>query len=127
MAIEHPSAEQLLEAVSEFLKQSILPTVDAPALSYQLRVAINGLGIVGRELNAGGSQQRDEQVLLAEFLGQQGELATLREQLRAHIESSDAPYREPALLEMLQKISDAKLAIDNPKYQPVPPSGAGIR
>ncbi|WP_036256902.1 DUF6285 domain-containing protein [Spongiibacter marinus] len=127
MAIEHPNAEQLLEAVSEFLKQSILPAVDAPALSYQLRVAINGLGIVGRELSAGGNQQRGEQALLAEFLGQRGELVTLREQLRSHIEGSDAPYRDPALLEMLQKISDAKLAIDNPKYQPVRLSSAGIR
>lgn len=119
MAIEHPNVTQLSDSIREFLRCDILPALDDPALGYQLRVAINGLAIIDRELVGGAEQEEQERSLLAKFLRSNGDLDALRRQLCSWIQTSDAPYASAELLDALQIISDAKLAIDNPKYRPV--------
>jgi hypothetical protein len=47
---ERPTAEELAEAIEEFLGAEILPTLDDPRLRFRTLVALNALGIVGREL-----------------------------------------------------------------------------
>lgn len=119
MAIEHPNATQLSDSISDFLRRDILPVLEDPALQYQLRVAINGLAIIDRELASGAEQQASERALLAKFLRCDGEIDELRRQLCSWIQTSEAPYASAELLDTLQIISDAKLAIDNPRYRPV--------
>jgi hypothetical protein len=47
---ERPTAQELAQAIEEFLAGEILPTLDDPRLRFRTLVALNALGIVGREL-----------------------------------------------------------------------------
>jgi Domain of unknown function (DUF6285) len=47
---EHPTAQELLEAIQEFLAGEILPTLTDHRLRFRTLVAMNALGIVYREL-----------------------------------------------------------------------------
>ena len=47
---ERPTAEELTEAIAEFLSGEILPTLDDHRLRFRTLVALNALGIVQREL-----------------------------------------------------------------------------
>jgi hypothetical protein len=47
---ERPTAEELAEAIEEFLAGEILPTLDDHRLRFRMLVALNALGIVRREL-----------------------------------------------------------------------------
>lgn len=49
---ERPTAQELTEAIAEFLGAEILPALDDPRLRFRTRVAMNALGIVHRELEA---------------------------------------------------------------------------
>ena len=49
---ERPTAQELTEAIQEFLGGEILPTVTDPRLRFRLLVAMNALSIVYRELAA---------------------------------------------------------------------------
>jgi hypothetical protein len=47
---ERPTAQELAEAIAEFLEREILPTVGDRRLRFRTLVAVNALGIVHREL-----------------------------------------------------------------------------
>ena len=47
---ERPTAEELAEAIEEFLAGEILPTLDDHRLRFRTLVALNALRIVRREL-----------------------------------------------------------------------------
>ena len=47
---ERPTAQELAEAIQEFLAGEILPTLDDHRLRFRMLVAMNALGIVRREL-----------------------------------------------------------------------------
>ena len=49
---ERPTAQELAEAIQEFLAGEILPTLDDHRLRFRMLVALNALGIVYRELAA---------------------------------------------------------------------------
>lgn len=49
---ERPTAQELTEAIAEFLGGEILPTLTDPRLRFRTLVAMNALGIVRRELDA---------------------------------------------------------------------------
>ena len=49
---ERPTAQELTEAILEFLGGEILPTLTDPRLRFRTLVAMNALGIVYRELEA---------------------------------------------------------------------------
>ncbi len=49
---ERPTAQELNEAIVEFLGCEILPTLTDPRLRFRMLVAMNALGIVHRELEA---------------------------------------------------------------------------
>ncbi len=49
---ERPTAQELAEAILEFLGGEILPTLDDHRLRFRTLVAMNALGIVHRELAA---------------------------------------------------------------------------
>ena len=52
-----PTSEELLEAVREFLTDVLAPEVD-PTHRFHLRVAVNVLDIVGREIRLGVANPR---------------------------------------------------------------------
>ena len=49
---ERPTAQELTEAIMEFLGAEILPTMNDQRLRFRMLVAMNALGIVFRELDA---------------------------------------------------------------------------
>jgi uncharacterized protein DUF6285 len=49
---ERPTAQELTEAIAEFLGGEILPTLTDHRLRFRTLVAMNALGIVYRELDA---------------------------------------------------------------------------
>jgi len=49
---ERPTAQELVEAIAEFLSGEILPTLTDHRLRFRTLVAMNALGIVHRELEA---------------------------------------------------------------------------
>jgi hypothetical protein len=49
---ERPTAQELTEAIQEFLAGEILPTLTDQRLRFRMLVAMNALGIVYRELAA---------------------------------------------------------------------------
>ncbi len=49
---ERPTAQELTEAIAEFLGGEILPMLTDPRLRFRTLVAMNALGIVHRELDA---------------------------------------------------------------------------
>ena len=62
---ERPTAEELAEAIEEFLAGEILPTLDHHRLRFRTLVALNALGIVRRELTKLPPADDEEQRELA--------------------------------------------------------------
>ncbi len=54
---ERPTADELAEAIEEFLADEILPTLDDPRLRFRMLVALNALGIVRRELDRAAARR----------------------------------------------------------------------
>jgi hypothetical protein len=94
---DRPHADELLEAVWEFLSGEILPTLDDPRLKFRTLVAMNALGIARRELEA------DEPDLGPDEL----------RALAARIRAGDVPADTHAVL---KEHVAAKLRISNPQY-----------
>jgi hypothetical protein len=95
---DRPTALELLEAVSEFLSEEILPTLDDHRLRFRTLVALNALGIAQRELTAGAPAGPSEP-----------ELAELARRIR----SGDVPN---GAAELLKEHVAAKLRVSNPAY-----------
>ena len=47
---ERPTADELAEAIAEFLAGEVLPTLADPRARFRMLVALNALGILRREL-----------------------------------------------------------------------------
>lgn len=92
---DRPDAGELIEAVFEFLAGEVLPIADDQRLKFRTLVAMNALGIAGREIASGSEPQSVER------------LADLAARIRAG---------EPADLAELKEHVAAKLRISNPAY-----------
>ena len=93
---ERPTAQELAEAIDEFLSAEILPTLADHRLRFRLLVALNALGIVRREL--AGLPAKDD--------AEQRELA-------ARIRSGDV---EPGTLARVRADVETRLRIASPSY-----------
>src|SRR5687768_15731499 len=95
---DRPNALELIEAVTEFLSEEVLPAAADHRLKFRTLVAMNALGIARRELEASNN------VLLSH------EQATdLARRIRAGDPPDDA-------LPLLKEHVAAKLRISNPAY-----------
>jgi hypothetical protein len=93
---ERPTAQELTEAILEFLGGEILPTLTDQRLRFRMLVAMNALGIVHRELEA----------LPAEDDAEQRELVQ-------RIRAGDVP---PGTLERVKAEVEARLRIASPRF-----------
>jgi multidrug resistance efflux pump len=93
---ERPTADELAEAIEEFLAGEVLPTLDDPRARFRMLVALNALGIVRRELAK----------LPPEDDADQRELA-------ARIREGDVP---DGTLARVKADVEARLRIDSPGY-----------
>jgi hypothetical protein len=93
---ERPTAQELTEAILEFLGGEILPTLTDHRLRFRMLVAMNALSIVYRELEA----------LPVEDDAEQRDLA-------AKIRAGDIP---PGTLRHVKADVEARLRIASPRY-----------
>jgi hypothetical protein len=93
---DRPTAQELTEAIEEFLGGEILPTLTDHRLRFRLLVAMNALGIVYREL--AGLPVEDD--------------AAQRE-LARRIRAGDVP---PGTLARVKVDVEARLLVASPRY-----------
>jgi hypothetical protein len=105
-----PTASGLVEAVREFLERDVMPVVDG-RVQFHVRVAVNALGMVERELELGPGQAAAHAEGLAR-LGMASEA-----DLAAAI--GDGRIPDEQLVEVAAFVRDtvrAKLEVANPRY-----------
>jgi len=101
MLDERPTAAELIAAIAEFIEKEVAPQLDGHT-AFHVKVALNGLRIVERELERHGG-------------GADG-IARSNSELCARIADGRVAIDDPALLEhLLENVLD-RIAVDNPKY-----------
>jgi Domain of unknown function (DUF6285) len=93
---DRPTAQELAEAIQEFLAGEILPTLSDHRLRFRMLVALNALGIVHRELAALEPVDDAEQ-----------------RELARRIRAGDVP---PGTLARVKADVEARLRIASPHY-----------
>jgi hypothetical protein len=112
---DRPHPEVLVAATADFLKREILPLTEG-AGSFQLRVALNALDLVTRQLNLADKSDTTEVQRLEMLLGRQGSLEDLNGALCDLIASGEFTLATPGLKDHLWATTIAKLAVDQPNY-----------
>ena len=121
---DKPTAEELLEALAQFLDAEVVPAFEGRRRFHAI-VAANVARIVAREIRLGPEQAKQEYAALCALLGKeqteaaptQVTLAELNTELCKRIDAGaadDGSYRRK-VLDFLRATVKAKLAIDNPK------------
>ncbi len=111
-----PSSSELLEVISDYLRDNISPKVAQPDRFYLL-VAANSLDIVRREIDQGGAADAAALDRLRALLGRDdGDVETLDSMLIEAIRAGDLPASSPALRDHLTRAALEEVAIDQPRY-----------
>lgn len=113
--ITHPRTEELAQAVAGWIDQ-IRPQLD-PRNAFLARVAVNVLGVIGRELTEGPAAERQAIAEMSALLGQAGEFDALNEALCQALESGAMDRDTPGLVAALRRMTEARIAIDQPGYR----------
>ena len=113
--ISHPTSSELLDAVSCFLETDIVPQLKNRD-AFLLRVAINALATVRREMELGGPLEADAQARMVALLGHDGEAAVLEAELCDSIRDGRIKDHDPALIAHLKAMAIARIQIDQPNY-----------
>ncbi|MBN3854752.1 hypothetical protein G3N59_15310 [Paraburkholderia sp. Ac-20340] len=114
--VNPPSAGQLLEAVSAFLRDEALPALQGAA-AYKARVAASMLDIVRRELVLAPDARVREEQALRELLGERsGTTDALTRTLCERIANDAIDLDTPGVATFLWQITLDKLAVDQPGY-----------
>jgi hypothetical protein len=111
----HPPATELLASVSRFLRDELLPSLSG-AEAFNLRVSINAIDLVRREIEQQDAADKREHRRLAKLLDSYAELDVLRKQLCEKIARGEIMLDQPALREHLRATIVDRLAIDQPTY-----------
>ena len=112
---DEPTPEELIKAVADFLRNEIAPGISGHH-AFKLRVSINALDLVTRQLRLEEGSDAEEIERLSRLLGQQGPLAELNRVLADRIAKGEADLRTPGLAEHLWQTTMDKLAVDQPNY-----------
>jgi hypothetical protein len=112
---DEPTPEELIKAVADFLRDEIAPQIKGHNAS-KLRVGINALDLVTRQLALAQESDAAEAARLTRLLGMEGSLVDLNRALCDRIAGGEADLRTPGLSEHLWQTTLAKLAVDQPNY-----------
>ncbi len=116
--IQHPKAEELVEAVSKWI-DGVRPTL-GPRDAFLARVAVNVLGVVKRELAQGAVAEAAATARMAELLGHDGDFSMLNSELCEAIRTGAMDVGTPGLIQALKASIHEQIAIDQPNYNPEP-------
>ena len=112
---DEPTPVELAKAVADFLRNDIAPAITGHN-AFKLRVAINMLDLVGRQLTLAQGSDAAEAASLKKLLGIDGALIDLNRALAEKIASGEIDLATPGLSEHLWQTTMAKLAVDQPNY-----------
>jgi hypothetical protein len=112
---DEPTPTELIKAVADFLRKEIVPEIEGHN-AFKLRVGINALDLVTRQLELQSVSDAAEAARLKELIGKDGPLDELNRELSSRIASGEADLQTPGLAEHLWQTTLAKLAVDQPNY-----------
>jgi hypothetical protein len=112
---DEPTAEELVKAVADFLRSDIAPMVSGHN-AFKLRVSINALDLVTRQLALAQGSDAAELARLTRLLGAQGSLRELNRVLADRIAKGEVDLQTPGLAGHLWQTTMDKLAVDQPNY-----------
>jgi uncharacterized protein DUF6285 len=112
---DEPTPIELTKAVAEFLRSDITPMISGHN-AFKLRVAINALELVVRQLTLEEGSNATETARLAQLLAMDGSLLEQNRALAEKIVSGEFDLATPGLVEHLWQTTLAKLAVDQPNY-----------
>jgi hypothetical protein len=112
---DEPTPTELIKAVADFLRNDITPEIGGHS-AFKMRVAINALDLVMRQLMLENSSDAAEAERLSQLLGRRGSPGELNRVLAGKIASGEADLQTPGLAEHLWQTTMDKLAVDQPNY-----------
>jgi hypothetical protein len=112
---DEPTPTELLRAVADFLRNEITPTIKGHN-AFKLRVGINALDLVTRQLTLADDGDAAEHSRLKKLLGADGSLLELNRVLSDRIAKGEVDLQTPGLSEHLWQTTMDKLAVDQPNY-----------
>jgi Domain of unknown function (DUF6285) len=112
---DEPTPEELIKAVADFLRNDIAPAIGGHN-AFKLRVSINALDLVTRQLTLASRSDAAEAARLSRLLALQGSLGELNRALADRIASGEVDLQMPGLAEHLWQTTMDKLAVDQPNY-----------
>ena len=112
---DEPTPIELIKAVADFLRNDIAPVISGHN-AFKLRVAINALDLVTRQLNLEQGSDSAEGARLQQLLGMEGSLLELNRALADRIAKGELDLQAPGLAEHLWQTTMDKLAVDQPTY-----------
>jgi hypothetical protein len=112
---DEPTPTELIKSVAVFLRNELTPAISGHS-AFKLRVAINALDLVTRQLALEQGSDADEGGRLTQLLGMQGSLAELNRALVDRIAKGEVDLNTPGLADHLWQTTMDKLAVDQPNY-----------
>jgi hypothetical protein len=112
---DEPTPEELIKAVADFLRNDIAPEISGH-LAFKLRVSINALDLVTRQIVLEQGSDAAEIARLSQLLSRQGSLGELNRALADRIAKGEVDLKTPGLADHLWQTTMDKLAVDQPNY-----------
>ena len=112
---DEPTPIELTKAVADFLRDDIMPLISGHQ-AFKLRVAINILDLVTRQLTQEEGSDASEVGRLRVLLGMDGSVTDLNRALAERIAKGEVDLATPGLAEHLWATTMDKLAVDQPNY-----------
>ncbi|MEO6782442.1 MAG: DUF6285 domain-containing protein [Bradyrhizobium sp.] len=113
--LDEPTPVELVKAVADFLRNDIAPVISGHN-AFKLRVSINALDLVTRQLTLQAGGEATEAERLAQLLAIQGPLGELNRALAERIAKGEVDLQTPGLAAHLWQTTLDKLAVDQPNY-----------
>lgn len=112
---DRPNPVELVKAVANFLQATVLPQ-STGRQAFEIRIAINALELVARQLVHADEDHCAERERLEELLGRTGSLTDLNQELCARIAQGAVGLTDERLIRHLWATTMEKLAVDQPSY-----------
>jgi hypothetical protein len=112
---DEPTPIELTKAVADFLRNDIAPVISGHN-AFKLRVAINVLDLVARQLTLAEGSDAAEAASLKTLLSIDGSLIDLNRRLAERLAAGEVDLATSGLSEHLWTTTMAKLAVDQPNY-----------
>jgi hypothetical protein len=112
---DEPTPTELIKAVADFLRSEITPMISGHN-AFKLRVSINALDLVARQLTLQRGSDAAEAARLSQLLNIQGSLDELNRMLAERIARGDVDLQTPGFADHLWQTTMDKLAVDQPNY-----------